>query len=154
MKNLIFKNFSKGGYYQFRLHFQKSSVQAKLVRAVSGRILDVAVDLRCGSSSFGKHVSVVLDSEKGNMLYIPEGFAHGFLALTDNCIQLYKCTDFYKPGSEGGLLWKDPKLSINWSEWGNPDDFILSEKDKVHPLFDEHKKYFDKDGNWIQPLES
>jgi dTDP-4-dehydrorhamnose 3,5-epimerase len=113
------------------LHFQKPPfAQAKLVRVSSGRALDVAVDLRKDSPTYGQHVTCVLDAELQNVFYIPEGFAHGFVALEDNTTFLYKCTDFYNPASEGGLLWNDPELGIDWGI-ENP---LVSPKDEVLPM--------------------
>ena len=108
------------------LHFQKEPyAQGKLVRVITGRVLDVAVDLRQDSPTFGRYDSVVLDSEKGNMFYIPPGFAHGFLTLEEGTVFAYKCTDFYNKASESGILWNDPELGINWGVT-NP---LVSEKD-------------------------
>ena len=113
------------------LHFQKPPyAQGKLVRVSSGRALDIAVDLRKDSPTYGQHVSCVLDAELQNVFYIPEGFAHGFVALEDNTTFLYKCTDFYNPASEGGLLWNDPELSIDWGI----DNPLVSPKDEILPL--------------------
>jgi len=107
------------------LHFQKPPfAQAKLVRVLKGRVLDVAVDLRPDSPTFGKFDSIILDAEKGNMFYIPEGFAHGFSALGE-AIFHYKCSNFYNKESEGGICYNDPDLNINWMI-KNP---IVSEKD-------------------------
>lgn len=131
------------------LHFQTLHPQAKLVRAVSGKIFDVAVDLRNESPTFGKWHGVILDSEKQNMFYIPKGFAHGFLALTENCIQSYKCTDFYDPKGEGGLMWNDEAIGIDWKSVAKDITPLLSEKDKKHPSFDKNGKYFDTNGVWI-----
>lgn len=133
------------------LHYQKNFPQAKLVRAISGKIFDVAVDLRNDSPAFGKWQGVILDSEKHNMLYIPEGFAHGFIALSDDCIQSYKCTDFYHPEDEGGVMWNDSLIGIDWESVlpGITQTAILSEKDKKHPSFSFDKKYFDINGKWI-----
>lgn len=131
------------------LHFQTLRPQAKLVRAVAGVIFDVAVDLRNASPTFGKYHSVILDGEKQNMFYIPKGFAHGFLALTDNCIQSYKCTDFYAPKGEGGLMWNDPTIGIDWKSVAPEIEPLLSEKDGKHPAFDLNGKYFDLNGVWI-----
>ena len=115
------------------LHFQRPPfAQGKLVRVVSGRVLDVAVDLRENSPTFGRHVAVVLDGRTGNMLFVPEGFAHGFLALEDTVLQ-YKCTNVYDKASEGGLAWNDPQLGISWGV-GNPN---VSEKDLLLPTLDE-----------------
>jgi dTDP-4-dehydrorhamnose 3,5-epimerase len=96
------------------LHFQKAPfAQGKLVRAISGQALDVVVDLRKGQPTFGKHYSCLLDSKKGNMLYIPEGFAHGFAAL-EPTVFFYKCTNYYHKASESGIIWNDPELGIDW----------------------------------------
>ena len=112
------------------LHFQKPPyAQGKLVRVSTGKALDVAVDLRKGSSTYGQHVTCILDSEKHNQFWIPAGFAHGFVALEDNTTFLYKCTDFYNPAAEGGILWADPVLGI---EWGI-DNPLVSPKDELLP---------------------
>ena len=132
------------------LHFQTKHPQAKLVRAVFGCLYDVAVDLRSQSPTFGKWYGAVLDSQRQNMLYIPKGFAHGFLALTDNCIQSYKCTDFYDPKGEGGLMWNDPTIGIDWKGIAPDIEPILSEKDGIHPAFDLNGDYFDINGKWIR----
>jgi dTDP-4-dehydrorhamnose 3,5-epimerase len=108
------------------LHYQTCAfAQGKLVRVIKGKALDVAVDLRKDSPTYGKYDSVVLDDVKCNMLYIPEGFAHGFLALEETVL-IYKCTNVYNKGSEGGILWNDPDLNIDW-QVKNP---IISEKDR------------------------
>ncbi|MCB2406824.1 dTDP-4-dehydrorhamnose 3,5-epimerase [Hymenobacter lucidus] len=113
------------------LHFQRPPYsQAKLVRVATGRVLDVVVDLRRSSPTYGQHVAVELDSRRCNMLYVPTGFAHGFMALEDNTLFLYKCTDYYNPGSEGGLRWNDPTLGI---DWGIAEP-LVSDKDRVLPL--------------------
>lgn len=96
------------------LHFQKQFPQGKLVRVISGTVFDVAVDLRSGSETFGKWFSVELTAENKKQFYIPEGFAHGFLVLSDIAEFCYKCTDFYRPEDEGGLAWNDPKIGIAW----------------------------------------
>ncbi len=97
------------------LHFQKPpQAQSKLVRVLSGAILDVAVDLRGSSPTFGHHVAVELDAAKGEMLYVPHGFAHGFCTLRNDTAVTYKCDAYYAPGHEGGLLWNDPALGIAW----------------------------------------
>jgi dTDP-4-dehydrorhamnose 3,5-epimerase len=113
------------------LHFQKTHPQGKLVRVIEGEVFDVAVDIRPGSKTYGKWHGVTLSAEKNNMFYIPEGFAHGFLVLSDTAIFTYKCTDFYHPEDEGGLLWNDPSIGIVWPEIGMEP--LLSEKDKKHP---------------------
>ena len=99
--------------------------QAKLCRVVEGEALDVAVDIRLGSPNFGKWTSVLLSAEKQNQIFIPQGFAHGFLALTDTVQFLYKCSDFYDPGSEHGIIWNDPDVAISWGV----ADPLVSEKD-------------------------
>ncbi|MBR6769937.1 MAG: dTDP-4-dehydrorhamnose 3,5-epimerase [Lachnospiraceae bacterium] len=111
------------------LHFQKEFPQDKLVRVVSGEVFDVAVDLRKGSKTFGKWFGVVLSAENKKQFFIPKNFAHGFLVLSDYAEFAYKCTDFYHPNDEGGLLYNDPEIGV---EWPIPEDMelILSEKDK------------------------
>ena len=128
------------------LHFQKEYPQGKLVRVIRGRVYDVAVDLRKNSATFGKHFGIILTEENKKMFYIPEGFAHGFLVLSDTAEFAYKVTDFYHPGDEGGLAWNDPEIGIVWPELsgnyqgnagsagyhmedGSP--LILSEKDEL-----------------------
>lgn len=98
------------------LHFQKKYPQGKLVRAVKGRVFDVAVDLRSGSATYGQWYGVELSEENKKQFYISEGFAHGFLVLSDIAEFCYKCTDFYHPGDEGGLAWNDPAIGIQWPE--------------------------------------
>lgn len=111
------------------LHFQKQFPQGKLVRAIRGSVFDVAVDLRSGSETFGKWFGVELSAENKKMFYIPEGFAHGFLVLSDEAEFAYKVTDFYHPGDEGGLAYNDPEIGVDWPiEPGM--QLILSEKDK------------------------
>ena len=131
------------------LHFQTAHPQGKLVRVISGKVYDVAVDLRCGSVTFGKYYGVILDSEKQNMFYIPKGFAHGFYVLSDYALSSYKCTDFYDSKGEEGLMWNDPVIAIDWNAFSSGVFPLLSEKDKNHPAFDKYKKYFDLNGNWI-----
>ncbi len=111
------------------LHFQKQFPQGKLVRAIRGTVFDVAVDLRGGSATYGKWFGVVLSAENKKQFYIPEGFAHGFLVLSDEAEFAYKVTDFYHPGDEGGLKWDDPEIGVEWPiEQGM--ELILSEKDQ------------------------
>lgn len=98
------------------LHFQKQYPQGKLVRAIKGRVFDVAVDLRSGSATYGKWYGVELSEENKKQFYISQGFAHGFLVLSDTAEFCYKCTDFYHPGDEGGLAWNDPAIGIDWPE--------------------------------------
>ena len=131
------------------LHFQTQHPQGKLVRAVSGRVYDVAVDIRCGSPTFGKYHGVILDGEKQNQFYIPQGFAHGFYVLSDSAVFAYKCTDFYDPKGEGGLMWNDPVIGIDWNAVAPGLTPLLSEKDGKHPAFDLNAKYFDINGKWI-----
>lgn len=113
------------------LHFQIKYPQAKLVRAVYGEVFDVAVDLREGSPTFGKWFGVVLSAENKKQFFVPEGFAHGFLVLSDYAEFCYKVTDFYHPNDEGGLLWEDPEIGIQWPipEGMSKKDLIFSEKD-------------------------
>lgn len=131
------------------LHFQKRHPQGKLVRAVSGRVYDVAVDLRRESATFGKHYGVILDGERQNQLYIPQGFAHGFYVLSEHAVFAYKCTDFYHPEDEGGLPWNDPILGIDWNSVAPGLQPVLSAKDNAHPAFDPDGAYFDKSARWI-----
>jgi len=130
------------------LHFQTNHPQGKLVRAVSGRVYDVAVDLRNGSKTFGRYYGVVLDSEKQNEFYIPEGFAHGFYVLSDTAVFAYKCTDFYDPAGEGGIMWNDRTIGIDWNGVAPGCTPVLSDKDGKHPAFDGSGTYFTIDGRW------
>ncbi|TGE21690.1 dTDP-4-dehydrorhamnose 3,5-epimerase [Hymenobacter aquaticus] len=131
--NWVQDNQSSSGVGVLRgLHFQRPPhSQAKLVRVAAGRVVDVVVDLRRSSATYGQHVKVELDARRCNMLYVPTGFAHGFMALEENTLFLYKCTDYYAPGSEGGLRWNDPTLGIDWGI----DAPLVSDKDRVLPLF-------------------
>lgn len=133
------------------MHFQTLHPQGKLVRALEGKVYDVAVDLRKGSPTFGKYYGVVLDADKQNMFYIPQGFAHGFYVLTDEATFAYKCTDFYHPEDEGGIMWNDPAIGIDWKSVA-PDITApnLSEKDTKHAAFSADKNYFDINGKWIE----
>jgi dTDP-4-dehydrorhamnose 3,5-epimerase len=120
------------------LHFQKPPhAQAKLVRVVKGKVLDIAVDIRKGSPTFGHHVSTELSGENKRQLFIPRGFAHGFAVLSDEVVFQYKCDRYYVPHSEGGILWNDPALGIDWKL--PEEDVILSEKDKKNVLLNELK---------------
>jgi dTDP-4-dehydrorhamnose 3,5-epimerase len=107
------------------LHYQLRHTQAKLCRVVEGEALDVAVDIRLGSPNFGKWAGVLLSAERQNQIFIPKGFAHGFVALTDTVQFLYKCSDVYDPASEQGIIWSDPGLAIAWGV----SDPLISEKD-------------------------
>ena len=111
------------------LHFQKQFPQGKLVRVVRGKVFDVAVDLRSDSKTYGKWFGVELSAENMKQFYIPEGFAHGFLVLSDEAEFCYKCTDFYHPGDEGGLAWNDPEIGVEWP-LEECVDLIISEKDQ------------------------
>jgi dTDP-4-dehydrorhamnose 3,5-epimerase len=111
------------------LHYQLRHAQAKLCRVVEGEALDVAVNIRVGSPHFGKWTSVRLSSKQQNLIYIPAGFAHGFLALTETVQFLYKCSDYYAPSDEYGILWSDPALAIDWGT-STP---VLSQKDANNP---------------------
>ncbi len=116
------------------LHFQTANPQGKLVRVLDGEVYDVAVDLRKNSPTFGKSVGVLLSSENKRQFYIPEGFAHGFLVVSEYATFAYKCTRFYDPSGEGGLLWSDSTLGIEWPTEGL--DILLSEKDKKQPTLE------------------
>ncbi len=131
------------------MHWQTKHPQGKLVRALEGKVYDVAVDLRSGSPTFGNWYGVILDSEKNNMFYIPEGFAHGFYVLSDEAIFTYKCTDFYHPEDDAGLMWNDKTINIDWKSVAKGIEPLLSEKDSRHPAFDKNRKYFDENGIWI-----
>lgn len=120
------------------LHFQKKYPQSKLVRVVKGEVFDVAVDLRKNSKTFGKYESVILSEENQKQFLIPKGFAHGFLVLSDEAKFVYKCDDFYHPEDEGGIIYNDPDININWPFL---DNIELSEKDKKHPSFKEIYDY-------------
>jgi dTDP-4-dehydrorhamnose 3,5-epimerase len=111
------------------LHFQLKHPQGKLVRVISGEVFDVAVDVRKNSSTYKKWFGVLLTKENKKQLYIPEGFAHGFLVLSDEAEFIYKCSDFYYPGDEGGIIWNDLEIEIKWPI-NDGDKIILSEKDK------------------------
>lgn len=136
-------NESKSRYGVLRgLHFQKGKYsQSKLVRVVQGRVLDVAVDVRRGSPTFGKHVAVELSAENHRQFFIPRGFAHGFVVLSDEAVFQYKCDNLYAPQEEGAIVWNDPEIGINWRI--PADKVILSEKDKAHPLMNESEELFD-----------
>ncbi|MEG1794263.1 MAG: dTDP-4-dehydrorhamnose 3,5-epimerase [Rikenellaceae bacterium] len=130
-------NESCSGYGVLRgLHFQKEPyAQTKLVRVITGEVLDVAVDIRKGSPTYGKHVAVKLSSENKRQLFIPKGFAHGYAVLSENAIFSYKCDQYYHPECEGGIAYDDEALEIDWMLL--KEDLILSTKDKHHPLLSE-----------------
>lgn len=142
-------NESKSSYGVLRgLHFQKTPyAQSKLVRVIKGAVLDVVVDIRKGSPTFGQHVAVELTEDNHRQFFIPRGFAHGFSVLTDEVIFQYKCDNFYAPQSEGALAWDDPDLGIDWRI--PTDKVLLSEKDRHHSrlrdaewLFDYNEKLY------------
>ena len=148
------KEFQKAGlYYNFvqdnqskskagvlrGLHFQKTYPQAKLVRVLEGEVFDVAVDLRKGSKTYGKWVGVILSEENKKQFMILRGFAHGFVVLSETATFAYKCDEFYHPEDEGGIMWNDIDVGIEWPYQGDP---ILSEKDKHHPSLRESKVEF------------
>lgn len=143
--NFVQENESKSVFGVVRgLHFQKPPyAQSKLVRVVKGKVLDVVVDIRKGSPTFGKHVAVELSEENKNQIFVPRGFAHGFSVLSDTAILQYKCDNYYNPSSEGSILWNDASLEINWEL--PKGKIILSEKDKKAPLL--------KVADWLFSIE-
>lgn len=121
------------------LHYQTGEhAQAKLVRVLSGEVLDIAVDVRPGSETFGEHVSVLLSAENQKQFFVPRGFAHGFLVLSETATFFYKCDNFYNKESEGGIIYNDPKLNIDWQF--QERELIISEKDQILPTIDNAKK--------------
>ena len=123
------------------LHFQKENSQAKLVRCIKGEVFDVAVDLRPGSSTYGKWEGVRLSEENKKMFMIPKGFAHGFLVLSDEAEFTYKCDDIYNPTAEGGLAWNDKEVAIEWPmENIKEEELLTSEKDSKWPTLEEIRK--------------
>ena len=132
-------NESKSSYGVVRgLHFQRPPhAQSKLVRVVQGRVLDVAVDLREGSPTYGKHYAIELSGENHLQMFIPKGFAHGFAVLSDEAVFQYKCDEYYAPESEGAVAWDDPDLAIDWML--PKEDICLSDKDKSNPNLKNHK---------------
>lgn len=124
------------------LHFQKQYPQGKLVRVIKGEVFDVAVDLRPGSETFGQWYGVTLSAENCRQFYISPGFAHGFLVLSDEVEFCYKCTDFYHPGDEGGIIWNDPDIAIAWPEVDA--ELLLSEKDKLQSTLKEYMNNCEK----------
>ena len=136
-------NESRSSYGVVRgLHFQKGAFsQSKLVRVVEGTVLDVAVDIRRGSPTFGRHVAVELDADSHRQLFIPRGFAHGFSVLSQHAVFQYKCDNYYAPQAESAIAWNDPALGIDWRV--SAEDAILSEKDRRHPLLADCPDLFD-----------
>ncbi|HEU4495532.1 MAG TPA: dTDP-4-dehydrorhamnose 3,5-epimerase [Flavobacterium sp.] len=121
------------------LHYQTGEhAQAKLVRVLQGKVLDVAVDIRPGSETFGEHVSVLLSAENQIQFFVPRGFAHGFVVLSETATFFYKCDNFYNKESEGGVIYNDPNLNIDWQV--APNDLLISEKDSILPTLDKAKK--------------
>ena len=123
------------------LHYQAGEyAQAKLVRAISGQVLDVVVDLRPESKTYGKSFSIILSADNKKQLFVPRGFAHGYAVLSERAEFFYKCDNFYNKEAEGGLIYNDAQLGIDWQLAS--EDIILSEKDKVQPAFGDHKPAF------------
>lgn len=128
------------------LHFQRPPFsQSKLVRVVKGAVLDVAVDIRRGSPTFGKHVAVELTEQNHLQCFIPRGFAHGFVVLSDEAVFQYKCDGFYAPEAEGAIAWDDPDLGIDWRL--PSAEIILSEKDSLNPCLKDVESLFDYNEN-------
>ena len=130
------------------LHFQKEHTQGKLVRVTAGSVFDVAVDVRPGSNTYGQWVGVTLDAETKRMLWVPAGFAHGYLVLSESATFTYKCTDVYDPGSEGGIPWNDPAIAVEWPKLDI--DYKTSEKDAKHKLFKDQS--FDWAVKWLPEI--
>ncbi len=127
------------------LHFQQAHPQGKLVRTISGEAFDVVVDLREGSPTKGKWAGIILSGDLHNQFYIPPGFAHGFMVLSDSVVFAYKCTDFFYPQDEGGLHWDDPLINIEWPAMDTA--LQLSAKDQDLPFYDPSRSYFKRDGS-------
>ena len=136
-------NESKSKYGVLRgLHFQKGQhAQSKLVRVVKGRVLDVVVDIRKGSPTFGKYVAVELTEDNHRQFFVPRGFAHGFAVLSEEAIFQYKCDNLYAPESEGAIIWNDPEIGIDWGLAA--EDVVLSPKDMCHPMLKDAPELFD-----------
>lgn len=141
--HFVQQNEAKSSYGVVRgLHFQlPPHAQSKLVRVTKGRVLDVVVDIRRSSPTFGKHIAVELSDENLLQLFIPRGFAHGYSVLSDEAVMEYKCDNYYAPESEGGILWNDAELAIDWQVAA--DKVILSEKDKHYPTLAECNNLFE-----------
>lgn len=135
-------NEAKSNYGVLRgLHFQKGKyAQAKLVRVVKGSVLDVAVDLRKNSPTFSKHVAIELNEDNKRQLFVPRGFAHGYVVLNDNTIFNYKCDNYYAPEQEGGVYWADESLNIDWKI--APSNLIISQKDEILPFLEQTSDLF------------
>lgn len=141
--NFVQDNESKSRYGVLRgLHFQKGRyAQSKLVRVVKGRVLDVAVDIRKDSPTFGKYVGVELSQDNHRQLFVPRGFAHGFSVLSEEAIFQYKCDNIYAPHAEGAIAWNDPDIGIDWQL--PAEDVLLSPKDATHPMLKDAEELFD-----------
>ncbi len=144
-KPFVQDNISRSAINVLRgLHYQLNHPQAKLVSVIKGAVLDVVIDIRRGSLTFGKSFATELNDNNHLQVFIPEGFAHGFLALTDEVDFSYKCTDYYDPTSEFGIIWNDPALNIDW----HVNHPILSAKDSMYPCLNdiaiEHLPVFEK----------
>ena len=138
--NFVQDNESKSTKGVLRgLHFQTKHTQGKLVRVIEGEVYDVAVDLRAGSPTFGKWEGILLTAENKKQFYVPEGFAHGFLVVSEEAIFTYKCTDYYAPEYDSGVLWNDPDIGIEWPLEGI-DEVLLSDKDKKQQTLKEFKQ--------------
>lgn len=122
------------------LHFQTARPQDKLVRVISGEVYDVAVDLRRDSKTFGKWTGALLSGENKKQFFVPKGFAHGFAVLSEKAEFVYKCTDYYDPAGESGIIWNDAELAIDWGKYIDTDKAVLSEKDKKLPTFKEFRQ--------------
>lgn len=147
------QSFSKPAGTLRGLHFQTPPhVQAKLVRCLAGRIWDVAVDLRAGSPTFGRWVAAELTAERGEQLYVPAGFGHGFITLEPDCAVAYKTSDFYAPDCDGGIAWDDPDLGIAWPM--PADGPLLSDKDQKLPRLKDFASPFAYDGRPLMPLDA
>ena len=132
------QSFSSKGVLR-GLHYQCGEhAQAKLVRVLKGEVLDIAVDIRPNSETYGQHVSILLSAEKQNQFFVPRGFAHGFLVVSETATFFYKCDNFYNKESEGGIIYNDPELTIDWQF--EIENLIISEKDKILPTLINAKK--------------
>lgn len=129
------------------MHFQKKFCQGKLVQCLKGSIMDCIIDLRNSSRTFGQYAEIFLDEKNKNSLYVPKGFAHGYLVLSNTATIYYKCTNFYHPEEESGIIWNDKTVNIDWPI--KKESIILKERDVNFPDFDFYKSYFDINGNWI-----
>ena len=144
-------SFSKAKGTLRGMHYEVSPCEeAKLVRCTSGAIYDVIIDLRPKSPSFKRYLAEILSARNYRMLYVPEGFAHGFLTLEDNVKVMYKTSNYYAPALEGGIRWNDPIVAVPWP--AKDADILISEKDKQLPLLESFSSPFNYDGNPLGPL--